>query len=193
MYLITGVVRNSWQGVLECGREGRFGGQPDCGGTLRGLCGAGPSHRGSGGAASALKSGKLGAASRAGKRQAAPFSKGPPKAEPKPPGRKAGGGLRHPLPPRRARRGSTRSYEAALPACCTDPDCPGRVKRTGVAEQYQTEVIRRSVSRRFDVAVGECDACGRRVQGRHPLQTSDALGCRGQPDRPRRAGAGGAA
>ena len=45
-----------------------------------------------------------------------------------------------------------------------------------MAHQYQTEIIRKSIDRRFDVAVGECDACGRRVQGRHPLQTSDALG-----------------
>jgi transposase len=30
--------------------------------------------------------------------------------------------------------------------------------------------------RAFQVAIGHCRACGRRVQGRHPLQTSDALG-----------------
>jgi transposase len=30
--------------------------------------------------------------------------------------------------------------------------------------------------RRFDVHVGQCCGCHRRVQGRHPLQTSDALG-----------------
>jgi hypothetical protein len=30
--------------------------------------------------------------------------------------------------------------------------------------------------RRFRVAVGRCGRCGRRAQGRHPLQTSDALG-----------------
>ena len=118
---------------------------------------------------------KLGAAVRAGKRQAAPFSKGPPKADPKPPGRKAGEDYgthsRRAVPERIDER-----YEAALPECCTDPGCPGRVRRTGVAQQYQAEITRRCVYRRFDVAVGECDACGRRVQGRHPLQASDALG-----------------
>ena len=36
---------------------------------------------------------KLGEAARAGKRQAAPFSNGPPKADPKPPGRKGGEGI----------------------------------------------------------------------------------------------------
>jgi transposase len=30
--------------------------------------------------------------------------------------------------------------------------------------------------RQFDVHIGTCTRCGRRVQGRHPLQTSDALG-----------------
>jgi transposase len=32
------------------------------------------------------------------------------------------------------------------------------------------------VTRRFDVAIGRCQACRKRVQGRHPEQTSDALG-----------------
>ena len=30
--------------------------------------------------------------------------------------------------------------------------------------------------RRFDIEIGHCSQCRRRVQGRHPLQTSDALG-----------------
>ena len=56
----------------------------------------------------------LEAALRSGKRQAAPFSKGPPIAEPKPPGRKSG--KRHgphahrSLPPR-----IDETYEAPLP------------------------------------------------------------------------------
>jgi transposase len=33
-----------------------------------------------------------------------------------------------------------------------------------------------TVLTRFDIAVGVCSCCGRRVQGRHPEQTSDALG-----------------
>jgi len=32
------------------------------------------------------------------------------------------------------------------------------------------------VVRRFDIEVGYCQCCGARAQGRHPLQTSDALG-----------------
>jgi transposase len=34
----------------------------------------------------------------------------------------------------------------------------------------------RPIVRAFDVHIGACEQCGRRVQGRHPLQTSDALG-----------------
>jgi len=118
---------------------------------------------------------KLGAAARAGKRQAAPFSKGPPKADPKTPGRKSGedhGAHRHRDVPSRI----DEVYDVPLPDCCSDPACPGRVLLKGVAQQYQTEIVRRSVNRQFNVAVGACDACGRRVQGRHPLQTSDAIG-----------------
>jgi hypothetical protein len=42
--------------------------------------------------------------------------------------------------------------------------------------QYQEEIVRRTMVRRFDIAVGHCRQCQRRVQGRHPLQTSDAVG-----------------
>src|SRR5207253_3697575 len=45
--------------------------------------------------------------------------------------------------------------------------------------QYQEEIVRRTIVRRFDIAVGCCHGCGRRVQGRHPLQTSDAVGVGG--------------
>ena len=33
--------------------------------------------------------------------------------------------------------------------------------------------------RRFDMELGRCSQCRRRVQGRHALQTSDALGAAG--------------
>ena len=36
--------------------------------------------------------------------------------------------------------------------------------------------MQRPLVRRFDVHIGQCRQCRRRVQGRHPLQTSDALG-----------------
>src|SRR5437667_2024851 len=116
---------------------------------------------------------ELEAALRASKRQAAPHSRGEPKANPKPPGRKAGRayGRRacRPLPPR-----VDEAFHVPLPARC--PRCGGGVEVEHTAPQYQEEIVRRTMVRRFDIAVGRCRRCGRRVQGRHPLQTSDAVG-----------------
>ena len=36
--------------------------------------------------------------------------------------------------------------------------------------------MRRTWVRRFDIPICRCTQCGKRVQGRHPLQTSDAIG-----------------
>ena len=110
---------------------------------------------------------------RAAKRQAAPFSRGQPKPNPKPPGRKAGPdyGRHHCRPlPRRV----DEPIAVPLPARC--PGCGGQVAFERTEPQYQEDIVRRTVVRRFDVAVGRCCQCGRRVQGRHRLQTSDALG-----------------
>jgi transposase len=114
-------------------------------------------------------------AQRQAKRQAAPFSKGPPKPRPKRPGRKAGkahGRHGHRLPPSPAVVDEV--LEAPLPQAC--PHCGGRVRQAGVATQYQTEIPRRPLIRQFNVHVGICSTCDRRLQGRHPLQTSNALG-----------------
>lgn len=111
---------------------------------------------------------------RAGKRQAAPFSKGEPKKTPKRPGRKPG--KEHgPSTWRRRPKTINEIVEAPLPSCC--PDCGGRVKPTRVAKQFQAEIpeVRPHVTQ-FNVHVGQCTDCGRRVQGRHPQQSSDALG-----------------
>ena len=117
---------------------------------------------------------QLDAARRAGFRQAAPFAKDRPQGRGTRPGRRAGAAYgrraRRPLPGR-----VDETYAASLPATC--PDCGGTIQRTRVAPQYQEELpVVRPIVRRFDVHVGCCVACGRRVQGRHPLQTSDALG-----------------
>ena len=112
---------------------------------------------------------------RAGKRQAAPFAKGGPVPEPKKPGRKPGqayGVKAHRLPPAPDRIDEI--LEAPLPHAC--PDCGGPIDETEVASQYQVEIPRRPIHRRFNVHVGQCRHCHRRIQGRHPLQTSDALG-----------------
>ena len=112
--------------------------------------------------------------SRSAKRQAAPFSRGLPKADPKRPGRKAGEDYGT-----KARRAVPtvidEVHEAPLPDRC--PRCGGRVIESHVDHQYQVEIPRRPIYRRFNVHVGCCACCDRRVQGRHPLQTSDALGC----------------
>ncbi len=105
---------------------------------------------------------------RAGKRQAAPFRIGPRKPDPKTPGREAGNqhgkhGHRHP----------NRSPSATTRTC---PHCRGRLVEIGTADQFQTEIPRTSLVRKFLVHIGYCEACGKRIQGRHPLQTSDALG-----------------
>jgi len=111
---------------------------------------------------------------RAGKRQAAPFSKGPPKDDPKPPGRKPGlsyGTKAHrPIPP----QPPDEIIDVPLPDTC--PHCGEPVVEERIAEQYQTEIPRKPFIRRFDLHIGRCRRCRRRIQGRHPLQTSDALG-----------------
>jgi transposase len=117
---------------------------------------------------------ELDAARRAAKRQAAPFSKGAPTPRPKSPGRRAGhrhGRHGHRQPPAHV----DETIDVPVPARC--PDCGGVVAETRVADQIQEElpVVRPHV-RRFRVHIGRCCQCGRRVQGRHPLQTSEALG-----------------
>lgn len=119
-------------------------------------------------------------AQRAGKRQAAPFRKaGGPVAEPKKPGRRKGrrhGLHRHRVPP--APQEIDERYEAPLPEQC--PKCGGRhVEETHTAQQYQTEIPRRPIHREFTIHFGQCRNCGQHVQGRHALQTSDAVGAAG--------------
>jgi transposase len=115
------------------------------------------------------------AALRAGKRQAGPFAKGEPKPNPRKPGRKPGkdyGTKAHWLPPSPEQIDEV--HEAPLPEVC--PDCGGPLDETHVAQQFQVEIPRKPIHRQFNIYVGQCRQCQRRVQGRHPLQTSDALG-----------------
>ena len=116
---------------------------------------------------------ELEAAMRASKRQAAPHSRGNPKANPRRPGRKPGRRYGRqacrPIPARVDER-----IAVALPERC--PHCGGGVVPESSEIQYQEEIVRRTIVRRFDVEVGRCRNCQRRVQGRHRLQTSDAVG-----------------
>ena len=113
---------------------------------------------------------------RASKRQAAPFAKAPPRARPKKPGRKAGaqhGQHAHRSPPPPETIGEV--LEAPLPDAC--PHCGGTlVEDAGVDEQFQTDIPTEPVHRKFRIHKGTCTGCGRRIRGRHPLQTSDATG-----------------
>jgi transposase len=107
-------------------------------------------------------------------RQAAPFSRGTPRRPPRRPGRKPGaayGRKAHRPPPTHI----DEQYEAPLPRACAA--CGGVLTLTGHALQHQEDLpIVRPIVRQFRIAIGHCTGCHRRVQGRHPLQTSDALG-----------------
>jgi len=115
---------------------------------------------------------------RAGKRQASPFSNGEPEQDPKRPGHKSGdahGRHGHRMAPAGP---PDRELDASLPSCC--PDCGGQLEHDRDTEQYQVGVGElKPVTTRSRVQVGRCKRCGRRVQGRHPEQTSEALGAAG--------------
>jgi len=109
---------------------------------------------------------------RTAKRQAAPFSRNTPKPDPRPPGRKAGAQYgapaRRPIPAH-----VDETIRVPLPPTCP---CGGAAVFDETCSQFQEEIVRRIWVRCFDVEVGHCATCGRHLHGRHPLQTSDALG-----------------
>lgn len=107
------------------------------------------------------------------KRQAAPFSREKRKRSPGRPGRRPGADYG-----KRAHRPAPEEVDEVLGAPLPDRcECGGEIELDRIAHQYQEELPRlRPIRRRFDVGVGHCRGCGRRRQGRHPLQTSDALG-----------------
>jgi len=118
--------------------------------------------------------GLLEEALRASKRQAAPFSRHKPKAQPQKPGRKSGQKYgrrcRRPVPER-----VDEVVEVPLPAQC--PRCGGCVEEWETVSQFQTEIPEPRVVRiEFRIHVGHCRCCRRRVQGRHGRQTSNAIG-----------------
>jgi transposase len=111
---------------------------------------------------------------RAAKRQAAPFSRRSPKAHPSPLGRKAGNAYgrpcRRPIP-----ECIDEVRDVPLPERC--PHCGGAIQESGVVSQYQTEIPEPRVEQiEFRIHLGRCGRCRRTVQGRHPRQTSQAVG-----------------
>jgi transposase len=111
-------------------------------------------------------------AQRAAKRQAAPFSRGTRKPNPKTPGRKPGAsyGQRH-------GKAIPKKVDEVIavppPSHC---ECGGPLEVERIESQYQQEIVRKTIWRRFDFAICGCQKCHKRVQGRDPRQTSDALG-----------------
>ena len=104
----------------------------------------------------------------------APFSKGTPKAAPKPPGRKPGTAYGRKVHRQRPRK-VDEVYAAPLPGHC--PGCGGSsLCQDHVEPQFQVEIPRRPITRQFNSAFGHCNACGCAVHGRHPLQTNAAVG-----------------
>jgi transposase len=119
---------------------------------------------------------KLEEALRAGKRQSAPFSKQKPKADPKRPGRKSGsehGRHGHREIPDRV----DEFVGVEVPDRCPDPACGGDLGEPDYDLQWQEEMPEpRPRIRCFRVPTCKCQKCGKKVVGRHPLQTSEATG-----------------
>jgi len=121
--------------------------------------------------------GKVEELRRGAKRQAAPFSRDESgegsSGESGRPGRKPGSGYgknaHRPVPEE-----IDETVEAPLGEGC---ECGGEIEFERVDYQYQEELPEpRPIRRRVKVYIGRCKCCGRRHQGRHPYQTSDALG-----------------
>ena len=129
--------------------------------------------------------GEVEALHRAAKRQAAPFSKGDPTPHHRRPGRKPGaayGTRAHRQPPEPEHVDQV--VTVALPARC--PGCGGELVLERVATQHVEELPpTRPLVTCYQIQVGRCRLCGRRVQPRHPGQSSDALGAAGTQVGPR--------
>ena len=113
------------------------------------------------------------------KRQAAPFSNGPPKSDPKPPGRKSGDAYGTPPTFRSMPEPSPADQVIDVPPPRVCPSCGDTSEPLveSTDEQFQRDIEIRTVVRRFKIKVCRCRRCGRRRRGSHPLQTSTATGC----------------
>lgn len=111
-------------------------------------------------------------AQRTTKRQAAPFSRRTQTPHPRRPGRKPGAAYgpryRKPRPDH-----VDEVIEVPAPARCS---CGGALEVEKIESQYQHEIVRQTIWKRFDVAICRCTVCHQRVHGRDPRQTSDAFG-----------------
>ncbi len=113
----------------------------------------------------------LAAKTRAEKRQAGPFGRRKHKKDPKPPGRRKGHEPTHRPPPEHV----DRTLEAPVSTTC--PCCGEPLSERQQHEQFEVDLPPvQPVVTRFVIESAYCAKCDRRFQGRHPEQTSDALG-----------------
>ncbi len=114
-------------------------------------------------------------ATRAAKRQAAPFSRNQPKLKPKKPGRPAGHeAAQRVAPPPQA---IAETLEVPLARC---PHCGGPVEDLRTHEQIVTDIPTvEPKTRKYITHSGYCRRCGKRVRSRHPEQISTAGGAAG--------------
>ncbi len=107
------------------------------------------------------------------KRQAAPFRRRTRKSDPKKPGRKPG----HPPAHRPVPEHVDNEVDVPLGSC---PFCDGEVDEHGTDDQYVIDIppVKPHVTKYVNHH-GRCKRCGRRVDSRHPDQTSTAKGAAG--------------
>ena len=111
---------------------------------------------------------QLAAAQRAGKRQAAPFSKGERVSKPRRPGRKPGtGNFSYRKPPAMDELTAPPVDVAVAADSC--PGCGGILEHEGESLAYVTDIpqMPRPQVTEYRVQVCRCRSCGRRVRGRH--------------------------
>ena len=120
---------------------------------------------------------ELAEAKRAGKRQAAPFSKGRRADKPRRPGRKPGMGNFSYRKPPSADEVTEPPVDVSVDAdnC---PGCGGVLEQEGVDVAYVTDIpeMPRPQVTEYRVQVCRCRGCGRRVRGRHAEVGTDQYG-----------------
>jgi transposase len=114
----------------------------------------------------------LEAAKRAEKRQATPFSKGPPKKNPKRPGRSHGHTPAHRPRPEKI----DQVVEVSI---CSCPECHRPVEADRFEEQVIEDVEIRPLVRKIVTHSAFCVHCRKRVKARSPGQLSQAVGAAG--------------